>query len=134
MANQRPQTAEELDVLIAAWEGDVSAINSNITLLKNTKAYRFINPADILPHSPWREKECAGAVIYIAPEHVHRGERIVSPPVTGARAVAPDDAAGFLQRAVKQYQASADRANIRLAAERVDCRRQRPRQDLSVIV
>lgn len=39
---QQISTVEELDTLIAAWEGDVSAIRSNIILLKNTLSYQFL--------------------------------------------------------------------------------------------
>jgi hypothetical protein len=44
---QQISTAEELDALILAWEGDVGAIRSNITLLKNTLSYKFLHGQEL---------------------------------------------------------------------------------------
>ena len=62
-----------------------------------------------------REKERAGTVIDVAPEHVHRRKWIVAAAIAQAGTVAPDDAARFLQRAVEQDQPAADGADIRCA-------------------
>jgi hypothetical protein len=44
---QQISTAEELNTLLTAWEGDVGAIRSNITLLKNTLSYRFLHGKEL---------------------------------------------------------------------------------------
>src|SRR5437867_5369021 len=71
-----------------------------------------------LPGRAWREQECAGTVIHIAAEHVHRCEWVITAAVTQARSVTPNDAAGFLERAIQQDQPAPDGADVRTATNR----------------
>ena len=72
-----------------------------------------IETSQVIPDFSGCEQECARAVIHIAPETVHGRKRFVAASITGARAIPPDDAARFLETAVKEDDSSAHRSNVR---------------------
>ena len=94
----------------------------------------LVKAAKPLPHGSRRQQECGRAVVHIAAEHVHRGERIVAAPVTQAASVAPQNASGFLQHPVEQDHPSTYSSDIRAAFERSHGCGKRAGQQLRVIV
>src|SRR6266699_2423825 len=77
----------------------------------------LIEAAKFFPNSARCRQKGPGTGMDVTAEHVHRGERIISPSVTQARTVAPNDAAGVLQCAVEQNKAAAHRADTGSATD-----------------
>jgi hypothetical protein len=81
-----------------------------------------------------REQEGAGAIIHIALEHHIWRRRVLTPRISAAGAVLPDDGTGFLQRAIRQDDPPADRTNRVVAVERAQRAVQAAGQQLCIVV
>src|SRR5262249_43244185 len=94
----------------------------------------LIEAFELFPDVTWRQQKSSGAVVNVAAEHVHRRERIVASAVTEAGAVPPDDAAGFLKRAVKQDQPASHGSDPRRASDRLEGGLQSPGQYFGIVI
>src|SRR5215475_3737248 len=94
----------------------------------------FVEAAELFPYFSGRQQKCARTVIDIAPEHVHRCERVVASSVAEARSIAPDDAVCLLKGSVEKDQASTYGADIPRASNRAERGLESARKYLGVIV
>ncbi len=80
------------------------------------------------------QQKRSGAVVDIAPEHIHGRKRIIVTAIAKARSVLPDDAACFLKGPIEKDETTANGTDIRSAADGLERRLQRSRKHLRVVI
>ena len=93
-----------------------------------------IEPSQPQEYVPRHHQRRAGAIVHLPQVVVLRPARIVMPAIVPAGTIVPDDAAGFLQRAIRVQQLGANRADIAARSEHRQHAVQPSRQHLRVIV